>query len=95
MKRIHAYKTTSPIWSQRDRQQAHTVDIVTFFSPSAAKFWAEVVGTNFRVLSIGPTTRAAAERLNYREIRSCPTINLDSFIQSLECWISEEGVINS
>lgn len=83
------YQTNPPLWNSDDIKQASEVDIVTFFSPSAVKFWADRVGADFRAVTLGPTTTAAAQNLKFREIRSCETIELQSFVHTLEKWLLE------
>jgi uroporphyrinogen-III synthase len=82
--RLNAYDTNSPIWNKDQLEQAKKVDIVAFFSPSAATSWAEKVGNDFIAVTFGPSTTAAAQKLNFREVRSCKTIELESLVDMLE-----------
>jgi uroporphyrinogen-III synthase len=49
---------------------AKSMDIVTLASPSAARIWAEKMGTDFVAVTIGPTSHKAAEGLGYKIVRS-------------------------
>jgi uroporphyrinogen-III synthase len=82
--RLNAYETRSPNWSPETLRQAKDVDIVTFFSPSAADFWAEKVGRNFLAVTFGPTTAAAALKLNFREVRASENMRVDSLADLVE-----------
>lgn len=69
--RINTYSTVPATWTEEQTALARTVDIVTIGSPSAAKTWAERVGTDFIAVVIGPTSARAAEKLGFKQVL-CP-----------------------
>lgn len=66
-------------------EQAQDVDIVTFASPSAARFWANKVGTKHSIpVVIGPTTKDAAEALGFNNVvMADPKFGLEGFANTI------------
>jgi uroporphyrinogen-III synthase len=82
--RLNVYDTKFPFWDKDQLEQAKKVDIVAFCSPSAATSWAEKVGRDFIAVTFGPSTTSTAEKLNFREVRSCQAMQLESLVDMLE-----------
>jgi uroporphyrinogen-III synthase len=82
--RLNVYDTKFSFWDKDQLEQAKKVDIVAFCSPSAATSWAEKVGRDFIAVTFGPSTTTRAEKLNFREVRSCQAMQLESLVDLLE-----------
>jgi uroporphyrinogen-III synthase len=66
--RLNTYSTVPAVWTAEQTQQAQTVDIVSFGSPSAVKTWAEKAGTDYTAVVIGPTSAKAATTAGFRRV---------------------------
>jgi len=66
--RLNTYATVPATWTPEQTEQARSVDIVTFGSPSAVKTWAAKVGTEFTAVVIGPTSAKAATTAGYTRV---------------------------
>lgn len=68
VKRLNTYTTVPASWSNEQLDEAKSVDIVTFASPSAVKTWSERAGTSSVAVVIGPTSQRAAEKAGFTKI---------------------------
>lgn len=70
VKRLNTYTTGPAVWTNYMMEQAKSVDIVTFASPSAIRTWVERVGCDQCVVAIGPTSKKLALKLGFKNVHS-------------------------
>ena len=68
VKRVDAYTTLPATWTQDDTHHANAATVVAVGSPSAAKVWADRVGTHQVAACIGETSADACRALGFEHV---------------------------
>ena len=68
VKRVDSYTTEPAAWTADDAARAAAVAVVAIGSPSAARVWAERVGTGQAAACIGETSARACEDLGFSSV---------------------------
>ena len=68
VKRVDSYTTEPAVWTADDAARAAAAAVVAIGSPSAARVWAERVGTGQAVACIGETSARACEDLGFSAV---------------------------
>lgn len=69
--RLDTYTTVPARWSEQALENARNVQVTTFASPSAVKYWVKKVGTSAKAVAIGATTARAARIAGFKQVY-CP-----------------------
>lgn len=70
VRRLNTYTTGPAVWTPDMMNQAKSINIVTFASPSAIRTWAERVGTEQVAVTIGPTSEKVALKVGFPKVYS-------------------------
>lgn len=79
--RLNIYDTVPYKWTELDYINARNTNIVTFASPSAARVWADRVGSHFSAVCLGPTTYKETKLLGFTHVSYCLTS------KGIEPWV--------
>lgn len=90
VERVELYRTEPNEPSDDELAALHAADVVTLASGSAARGFAEVAGTHFRVAVMGPQTEKAAREAGFSTVTLAREASLDALVEAAESALSAE-----
>jgi uroporphyrinogen III methyltransferase / synthase len=82
--RVEAYQTLSAELDEDTLEQLGKAELVTLASGSAARTLAELVGTDFEVVTMGPQTEEAARAVGFTRTQMAADATLEALVNTVE-----------
>ena len=89
LERVELYRTEPGVPDEAARAALRRADVVTLASGSAARAFAELAGTHFRVAVMGPQTEAAAREAGFTRITLAQEASLEALAEAAGRAVSE------
>lgn len=90
--RLNTYDTVSAAWTDSQMELGRTAAAVALASPSAAKIWAERMGTGHPAACIGETSAEACDKAGFRHVYFPESPGLDGWADSVEQALAAAGL---